>query len=91
LRWAQVPRYTSFIKIGSGIRKLIEGGGVHRQQGHRISLLIFFSPENHESGLNRSLMVKPRLATELKFLVKRTMACSNIPEKLNELCVPEIT
>jgi hypothetical protein len=30
----------SFIKIGSGIQKLI--GGIHRQHGDRISLLPFF-------------------------------------------------
>jgi hypothetical protein len=30
----------SFIKIGSGIQKLI--GGIHRQHGYRISLLLFF-------------------------------------------------
>jgi hypothetical protein len=29
-----------FIKIGSGIQKLI--GGIHRQHGDRISLLLFF-------------------------------------------------
>jgi hypothetical protein len=29
----------SFIKIGSGIQKLIGGGGIHRQEGDRISLL----------------------------------------------------
>jgi hypothetical protein len=36
----------SFIKISSGIQKLIEGGGgvhAHRQHGDRISLLLFFS------------------------------------------------
>jgi hypothetical protein len=40
LRWAPVPLCTSFIKIGSGMRKLIEGDT--RQQGHRISLPLFF-------------------------------------------------
>jgi hypothetical protein len=30
----------SFIKIGSGIQKLT--GGIHRQHGDRISLLLFF-------------------------------------------------
>jgi hypothetical protein len=30
----------SFIKIGSGIRKLI--GGTHRQHGDRIIILLFF-------------------------------------------------
>jgi hypothetical protein len=37
----------SFIKIGSCIQKLIGGGGgntqPHRQDGYRISLLLFFS------------------------------------------------
>jgi hypothetical protein len=33
----------SFIKIGSGIQKLIGGNRMtHRQQGDRISLLVFF-------------------------------------------------
>jgi hypothetical protein len=35
----------SFIKIGSGIQKLI--GGIHRQQRDLISLLLFF--QNKES------------------------------------------
>jgi hypothetical protein len=29
-----------FIKIGSGIQKLM--GGIHRQHGNRISLFVFF-------------------------------------------------
>jgi hypothetical protein len=29
----------SFIKIGSDIQKLMEGGGIHKQDGDRISLL----------------------------------------------------
>jgi hypothetical protein len=35
----------SFIKIGSGIRKLMWGGDsqTHRQHGDRISLLLFLS------------------------------------------------
>jgi hypothetical protein len=37
----------SFIKIGSGIQKLIEG--IHGQHGDVISLLLFF--QNKESGL----------------------------------------
>jgi hypothetical protein len=32
----------SFIKTGSGNRKLIGGGGDHKQQGDLISLLLFF-------------------------------------------------
>jgi hypothetical protein len=32
----------SFIKIGSGIHKLMGGGGRYRQNGHLISLLLFF-------------------------------------------------
>jgi hypothetical protein len=32
----------SFIKTGSGIRKLIVGGFTDRQHGDRISLLTFF-------------------------------------------------
>jgi hypothetical protein len=34
----------SFIKIGSGIQKLMRGGGsqTHRQHGDLISLLLFF-------------------------------------------------
>jgi hypothetical protein len=32
----------SFIKIGSGIQKLIGGGGIHRQHGDCLSLLLFF-------------------------------------------------
>jgi hypothetical protein len=39
-----IPR---LIKIGSGIQKLI--GGIHRQQGYLISLILFFS--NKESRL----------------------------------------
>jgi hypothetical protein len=31
----------SFINNGSGIQKLKEGGGEHRQHGHLISLLYF--------------------------------------------------
>jgi hypothetical protein len=42
----------SFINIGSGIQKLM-GGGIHRQHGDRISLLLFF--KNKESGLKLSL------------------------------------
>jgi hypothetical protein len=38
---------SSFIKIGSGIQKLI--GVTHRQRGDRISLLLFF--QNRESRL----------------------------------------
>jgi predicted ABC-type transport system involved in lysophospholipase L1 biosynthesis ATPase subunit len=40
------------IKIGSGIQKLI--GGIHRQQGDLISLLLFF--QNKESGLKMMLI-----------------------------------
>jgi hypothetical protein len=32
----------NFIKIGTGIQKLIGGGGIHRQQRDLISLLYFF-------------------------------------------------
>jgi hypothetical protein len=41
----------SFIKIGSGIQTLIGGIYIqkHRQQGDRISLLLFF--KNKESGI----------------------------------------
>jgi hypothetical protein len=39
----------SFIKIGSGIQKLIRGDNRHRQQRDLISLLYFF--QNKESGL----------------------------------------
>jgi hypothetical protein len=35
----------SFIKIGSGIQKLIRG--IHRQHGDRTSLLRFFFPQNN--------------------------------------------
>jgi hypothetical protein len=37
----EVIHLPSFIKIGLGIQKLIRG--IHRQQGHLISLLLFFS------------------------------------------------
>jgi hypothetical protein len=40
----------SFIKIDSDIQKLI--GGIHRQQGDLISLLLFF--QNKESRLKAS-------------------------------------
>jgi hypothetical protein len=41
----------NFIKSGSGVRKLMEGGDTqtHRQDGDRISLLSFF--QNKESRL----------------------------------------
>jgi hypothetical protein len=43
--------YQSFIKIGSGIQKLIEGDTwTHRQQGDLISQLLFF--QNKESRVN---------------------------------------
>jgi hypothetical protein len=32
----------SFIKIGSGVQKLMGGGGIHRQQRGLISLSLFF-------------------------------------------------
>jgi hypothetical protein len=38
----------SFVRIGSGIQKLIGGEGIHRQHGDRISLLSFlFSLLSH--------------------------------------------
>jgi hypothetical protein len=37
----------SFMKIGSGIQKLLGGTQTHRQQGDLISLLLFF--HNKES------------------------------------------
>jgi hypothetical protein len=37
----------SFVKIDSGIQKLM--GGIHRQHGDRVSLLLFF--QHKESGL----------------------------------------
>jgi hypothetical protein len=42
-----------FLKIGSGIRKLMEGESTqtHRQHGDRISLLLFF--QNKGSGLKK--------------------------------------
>jgi hypothetical protein len=39
----------SFIKIGLAIQKLI--GGIHRQHGNRINILLFF--QNKESRLRR--------------------------------------
>jgi hypothetical protein len=42
----------SFIKIGSGILKLT--GGIHRQHGDPISLLLFF--QNNESRLITSFL-----------------------------------
>jgi hypothetical protein len=42
----------SFIKIGSGIQKLM-GGGTHRQHGDHISLLLF--SQNKKRGLKLSL------------------------------------
>jgi hypothetical protein len=39
----------NFIKIGSGIQKFI--GGIHRQHGDRISLLLF--AQNKESRLKK--------------------------------------
>jgi hypothetical protein len=41
----------SFIKIGSGVQKVI--GGIHRQQGDLISLLLFFL--NKESRLRNKI------------------------------------
>jgi hypothetical protein len=35
-----------FIKTGSGIQKLIGGGGIHRQQGDLISLIYFLNKES---------------------------------------------
>jgi hypothetical protein len=47
----------SFIKIGSGIQKLMRGGGViHRQHGDLISLLSFF--QKQESRLKNAKKVK---------------------------------
>jgi hypothetical protein len=40
-----------FINFGSAIQPL-GGGGVHRQHGHLISLLLFF--QNQESGLKKA-------------------------------------
>jgi hypothetical protein len=40
---------SSFIKIGLGIQKLMEGGGVHREHGGLISLILFF--QSKESRL----------------------------------------
>jgi hypothetical protein len=42
----------SFINIGSGIQKLMEGG-IHRQHGDLISLHLFF--KSKESSLKRRL------------------------------------
>jgi hypothetical protein len=53
LRWAQVPRYVyvpSFIKIGSGIQKLIGGDTQTATSSHKPTL--FF--QNKESGLKMS-------------------------------------
>jgi hypothetical protein len=44
----------SFIKIGSGIQKLI--GGTHRQHGNLISPLLFF--QNKESRIKRHITTK---------------------------------
>jgi hypothetical protein len=45
---------TSFMKIGSGIQKLIEGESqTYRQHGDSLSLLSFFFSQNMESRLKR--------------------------------------
>jgi hypothetical protein len=46
----------SFVKIGSGVRNLM--GGMHRQQGDLISLLLFF--QNKESRLKMKNLLRRR-------------------------------
>jgi hypothetical protein len=50
----------SFIKIFSAIQKL-RGGGVHRQHGDLISLLLFF--QNKESRLKRNELFRLKIET----------------------------
>jgi hypothetical protein len=58
-------RIPNFIKIGSGIQKLVGGGTqTHRQHGDRISLFLFF--QNKESRLKWVLNMVVMLWTALK-------------------------
>jgi hypothetical protein len=54
----------SFIKIGSGIQKLI--GGIHRQHGDRISLLLFLIfLQNKESRMKTKFQTHTELQVKL--------------------------
>jgi hypothetical protein len=75
----------SFTKIGSGIQKLMGGGGDtqrHRQQGDLISLPLFF--ENKESRLKRKKYI-PLTGNRTRFLGRPAGSLIAVPTEKSQL------
>jgi hypothetical protein len=70
----------SFIKIGSGIQKLMAEEGIHRKQGDLISLLLFIFSKmwkvGKKSATNR--LAQQALSINLDN-VKKHNICTNMP------------